>query len=73
MAAIALVVLLIGHGVTLTAAVLAFFSSKKNSSKIQEVHLSINSRMDQMLKMAYDKGVLEAAEKLKQEQEASKK
>jgi hypothetical protein len=31
---------------------LAWFSSRKNSKAIQEVHLSINSRMDELLKAA---------------------
>jgi hypothetical protein len=38
--------------ITATAALGAVLVSLHNSRKIQEVHLSINSRMDQLLKAA---------------------
>lgn len=51
------------------AAMVAWRSSVKNSGKIQEVHLSINSRMDELLKAA--KG--EAKAEGKEEGRAEKK
>jgi hypothetical protein len=40
---------LIGQFCTLAAAVLAYLKGKENSAKIAEVHLSINSRMDELV------------------------
>ena len=46
---IAILVALIAATPPTIAAVWAIISSKKNGVKIQEIHLSINSRMDELL------------------------
>ena len=44
-------IILATQTVTLIAAIIGIVSSKKNKAAIQEVHVSINSRMDELLKL----------------------
>lgn len=43
-------------------ALLTLWYSRKNTSAIQEVHLSINSRMDELLKAAKGEAIAEGRE-----------
>lgn len=42
-------IILATQSVTLLAALLSLWSSRKNKAAIQSIHVSINSRMDQLL------------------------
>lgn len=45
------IIILLTQVVTLATAGLAFWASRKNKTAIQEIHVSINSRMDDLLKL----------------------
>jgi hypothetical protein len=45
------------------AAIGAVIASIRNAKKIQEVHISINSRMDELLKLKGEAGMAEGLEK----------
>lgn len=45
------ILILITQVITLATAALAFWASRKNKAAIHSVHVSINSRMDELLKV----------------------
>lgn len=55
--------------VTFATAALALYASWRNGQEIQEIHISINSRMDELLaltkKAAHAEGVIEGEEGMK--------
>jgi len=59
--------ILITQVITLLTAGLSFWASRKNKAAIQEVHVSINSRMDELLKLtataSHAEGVVEGEAK----------
>lgn len=61
------IIILITQIVTLLTAGLAFWASRKNKSAIHEIHVSINSRMDELLKLtatsSHAEGVKEEKDK----------
>lgn len=51
-----------------TPGFLAWVSSRKNRSEIQKIHVSVNSRMDELLKAAKGEAILEGREEGRKEQ-----
>lgn len=45
------IIILLTQIITLATAGLAFWASRKNKTAVQEIHVSINSRMDDLLKL----------------------
>jgi len=62
------IIILATQIVTLITAALAFWASRKNKAAIHEIHVSINSRMDDLLKLT---ATASRAEGVKEEKDKS--